>query len=124
MASQPVSDLTEPKKTSDAVTKKYVDDLIADNAGNIGGRGSLFLKKNGNYQATHAINIAFKKLLNLFTPSEPFEVATKDYVDNKDDDMKKYVEHTPHIIAVHTHYSGKLRKGEYQFTFGETRASD
>ena len=39
MASQPLSDLLEPKKTSDAITKKYVDDLIADNVGNIAGGG-------------------------------------------------------------------------------------
>ena len=55
-----------------AVTKEYVDGLIADHVGNInGGGGSPFFKENGNYQATHAINMAFK-LLNLSTPSEPF----------------------------------------------------
>ena len=42
MASQPLRDLTEPKETTDAVTKKYVDDLIADNVGNINGGGSQF----------------------------------------------------------------------------------
>ena len=66
MASKPLSDLTDPKKTSDAVTKKYVDDLIADNMGNInGGGGSPFFKENGNYQTTHAINMVFKKWLNF-----------------------------------------------------------
>ena len=39
MASQPLNDLPEPKKTSDAVAKKYVDDLIADNVGDINGGG-------------------------------------------------------------------------------------
>ena len=72
MASQPLNDLPEPKKTSDAVTEKYVDDLIADNVGNIDGGGSPFFRENGNYQATHAINMAFQKLLNLSTPSEPY----------------------------------------------------
>ena len=33
MASHPLRDLTEHKEMSDAVTKKYVDDLIADNVG-------------------------------------------------------------------------------------------
>ena len=44
MASQPVIDLTEPKETSDAVTKKYVNDLIADNVGvgKMNGGGSPF----------------------------------------------------------------------------------
>ena len=52
MASQPLRDLTEPKETSDAATKKYVDDLIADNVGlgNMNGGGSPFFKENGNYQ--------------------------------------------------------------------------
>ena len=117
MASQPLNDLPEPKKTSDPVTKTYVDDLIADNVGvgNIDGGGSPFFKENGNYQATHSINMAFKKLLNLSTPSEPYEAATNEY----EDDVKKTIH--PHIIEVHTHYCGDLIKGEYQFTFGGNR---
>ena len=112
MASQPLNDLPGPKERSDAVTKKCVDDLIADNVGvgNIDGGGSPFFKENGNYQATHSINM--KLLLNLSTPSEPYEAATKQYVD----DVKK-TNHL-HIIVVHTHYCGDLRKGEYRFTFG------
>ena len=146
MASQPLKDLPEPKKTSDSVTKKYVDDLIADNVGvgNINGGGSPFFKENGNYQATHAINMAFKKLLNLSTLSEPYEAATKKYVDDKDAGIKKYLDDKDVdirkyvddkdvgikkevdnvkktidkiIIAVNAQYSGKLLGGEYQFAF-------
>ena len=86
-----------------------MDDLIADNVsvGNINGGGSPFFKENGNYQASHTINMAFKKLLNLSTPSEPFEAATKEYVDKR-----------THMIVVHSNYCGLLRKGEYQFVFG------
>ena len=50
--------------------------------------------------------MAFKKLLNLSTPSEPYEAATKDYVDRS------------LIVAVHAQYYGDLIKGKYQFTFG------
>ena len=55
MASQPLNDLPEPKEVSDAVTKKYIDDLKADNvgAGNIGGGGSPFFK--GGYFTSHRI---------------------------------------------------------------------
>ena len=126
MASQPLNDLPEPKKTSDAVTKTYVDDLIADNVSNIGGGGSLFFKENGNYQATHAINMAFKKLLNLSTPSEPYEAATKKYM--YVDDVKKLVDNVrtvnkilinqkPNIIVVNARYIGKSIGGKYQFAF-------
>ena len=109
MDSQLLKDLPEPKKTSDIANKKYVENLIADNVGvgNMNGGGSPFFKENGNYQATHTINMAFKKLLNLSTPSELYEAATKEYVDQR-----------PHFIAVHTHYCGNLIKDKYQFTFG------
>ena len=74
------------------------------------GRGSPFFKENGNYQASHAINIGFKKLLNLPAPSDPYEAATKDYVDN--------VNKRPHLIAATASYHSDLIKGDYQFTFG------
>ena len=94
MASQPLKDLTEPKETSDAATNKYVDDLIEDNVrvGNMNGGGSPFFKENGNYQASHAINMAFKKLLNLSKPSEPFEATTKEYVDTYFDETKENID--------------------------------
>ena len=114
MASQPLNDLPKPKKVSDAVTKKYVDDLIADNvgAGNIDGGGSPFFKENSNYQATHTTNMGFKKLLNLSTPSEPYEAATKEYMDDKYAGFKKEVNDVKKVIderPVHTDYHGPLR---------------
>ena len=74
MASKPLNDLPEPKEVSDSVTKKYVDDLIANKvgAGNTDGGGSPFFRENGKYQATHSINMGFKKLSNLSTPSKLF----------------------------------------------------
>ena len=61
-----------------------MDNLIAENVGegNISGGGSPFFKENDNFKATYTINMGFKKLLNLSTPSEPFDAATKKYVDN------------------------------------------
>ena len=44
---------SDPVNPQDVATKKYVD--------NVGG-GCPFLKENGNYQATHAINMAFWRL--------------------------------------------------------------
>ena len=128
MASQPLNDLPEPKEVSDAVSTKYVDDLIADNVGvgKIDGGGSPFFKENGNYQATHSI-MGLKKLLNLSTPSEPYEAATKEYVDDKDagirkvvDDVKKTFDERPHISAVHAHYHGPLRKANISSLLEET----
>ena len=121
MASQPLKDLTEPKETSDAATKKYVDDLIADNVsvGNMNGGGSPFFKENGNYQASDTINMAFKKLLNLPQPSELADAATKKYVYNVvRDEVEKGINQRTHLIAAHASYHGDLIKGDYQFTFG------
>ena len=50
--------------------------------GNMNGGGSPFFKENCNYQTTLAINMAFKKLLNLPTSSDPYEAVRKNYVDN------------------------------------------
>ena len=102
-----------------------MDDLIADNvgAGNIDGGDSTFFMENGNYQAMHTINMGFKKLLNLSTPSEPYKVATKEYVDDKDAALKNYIddqiymEKKPFLIAVSAQYIGQLRRNKYQFGF-------
>ena len=76
--------LPDPENLQDAATKKYVDNLIAENVGggNISGGGSPFFKENNNFKATYTINMGFKKLLNLSTPSEPSDAATKKYVGN------------------------------------------
>ena len=44
-------------------------------------------------------------------PTEPYDAATKDYVD--------YISKT-HIITTTASYHGDLIKGDYQFTFGES----
>ena len=125
MASQPLRDLTEPKETSDAVTKKYVDDLIADNVGvgNMNGGGIPFFKENSNYQASHTINMGFKKLLNLPALSDPYEAARKIYVDETvtnvaADVVDKTMKQRTHLIAATASYHGDLIKGECQFTSG------
>ena len=84
LASQSLNALAEPKGTNDAVTKRYVDDLMADNVGdgNINGGDSPFFKENGIYQATYPIDMGFKKLLNLPIPIEASDPATKSFVEN------------------------------------------
>ena len=109
--------LSNPENLQDAATKKYVDNLIAENVGegNISGGGSPFFKENDNFKATNTINMAYNKLLNLHKPIEPYDAATKDYVDYY---VKKNLDERPHIIAVSTNYCGDLIEGKYQFSFG------
>ena len=102
-----------------------MDNLRADNVGvgNMNGGGSPFFKENGNYQASHTINMGFKKLLNLPAPSDPYEAARKIYVDETvtnvaTDVVDKTMKQRTNLIAATTSYHGDLIKGEYQFTFG------
>ena len=105
--------------------------MKADNvgAGNIDGGSSPFFKENGNYQATHTINMGFKKLLNLSMPLELFEVSTKEYVDNKEDAIREYaddrdtvireyIDSKPQFILVNGGATGPLVVGKFQFNFG------
>ena len=102
-----------PKDESDAVPRRFVDSEIKEVEEKIQkikekSEERPFLKENGNYQASTSINMNFNKLLNLQKPTEPYDAATKDYVDY----VKKQ------IIAVHANYCGPLEEGDYPFIFG------
>ena len=108
-----VRNLGLPKDESDAVPKRFVDSMIKEVEEKIQkikekSEERPFLKENGNYQASTSINMNFNKLLNLQKPTEPYDAATKDYVDY----VKKQ------IIAVHANYCGPLEEGDYPFIFG------
>ena len=108
-----VRNLGLPKDEADAVPKRFVDSMIKEVEEKIQkikekSEERPFLKENGNYQASTSINMNFNKLLNLQKPTEPYDAATKDYVDY----VKKQ------IIAVHANYCGPLEEGDYPFIFG------
>ena len=108
-----IRNLGNPKHEADAVPKRFVDSMIKEVEEKIQkikekSEERPFLKENGNYQASTSINMNFNKLLNLQKPTEPYDAATKDYVDY----VKKQ------IIAVHANYCGPLEEGDYPFIFG------
>ena len=94
-----------PKDESDAVPRRFVDDMIKE--------VSPFLKENGNYQTSTSIDMKFNKLFNLQKPTEPYDAVTKDYVDYITKEIKE-----KQIIAVHARYCGPLKEGDYPFNFG------
>ena len=107
-----------PKDESDAVPRRFVDSMIKEVEEKIQkikekSEERPFLKENGNYQASTSINMNFNKLLNLQKPTEPYDAATKDYVDYITKEIKE-----KQIIAVHARYCGPLEKGDYPFKFG------
>ena len=108
-----IRNLGLPKHEADAVPKRFVDSEILTVEEKIQkikekSEERPFLKENGNYQASTSIDMKFNKLFNLQKPTEPYDAATKDYVDY----VKK------ELIAVYANYCGPLKEGDYPFKFG------
>ena len=86
-----------PKDESDAVPKRFVDEMIKEVEEKVKkvkekSEERPFFKENGNYQALFSINMGFNRLLNLHKPTEPHEATTKEYVDVYFDETKENVE--------------------------------
>ena len=126
-----VRNLGLPKDESDAVPRRFVDNMIKEVEEKIEkikekNEERPFLKENGNYQASTSINMDFNKLLNLQKPTEPYDAATKDYVDyvekeikeKLEKEIKEKLEKSKQLIAVHARYCGPLKEGDYPFNFG------
>ena len=112
-----------PKDEADAVPRRFVDSMIKEVEEKIQkikekSEERPFLKENGNYQASTSINMNLNKLLNLQKPTEPYDAATKDYVDYVAKEIKEKLDKKTQIIAVHANYCGPLEKGDYPFIFG------
>ena len=108
MRGNTIYNVADPVNPQNVVTKEYVDNVKGS-----GGGVSPFYKENGEYKATHRVNMMFNKLVNLHKPIEPYDAATEDYVDYNVETLKART----HIIAVNTRYCGVLKNGEYPFKF-------
>ena len=122
-----VRNLGLPKDESDAVPRRFVDGeirAVEEKIQKIKEKSEerLFLKENENYQASTSINMNFNKLLNLQKPTEPYDAATKDYVDYVGGEIK--LEKRKHLIAVHANYTGPLFYNKFQFSFGGNEAKN
>ena len=118
-----------PKHEADAVPFGFVDDKIKAVEEKIQkikekSEERPFLKENGNYQASTSINMNFNKLLNLQKPTEPYDAATKDYVDYVEKEIKEKLEKRGHLIAVYANYTGPLIPDKFQFSFGGNEAKN
>ena len=92
-----VRNLGLPKDESDAVPRRFVDEMIKEVEEKVQkvkekSEERPFFKENGNYQALSSINMGFNRLLNLHKPTEPHEATTKEYVDVYFDETKENVE--------------------------------
>ena len=116
-----------PKDESDAVPRRFVDGeirAVEEKIQKIKEKSEErpFLKENGNYQASTLINMNFNKLLNLQKPTEPYDAATKDYVDyiekEVDEKIQNQFKQINQLVSVSASCYEHLKTDDYQFTFG------
>ena len=116
-----------PKDESDAVPRRFVDSMIKEVEEKIQkikekSEERLFLKENGNYQASTSINMNLNKLLNLQKPTEPYDAATKDYVDyvekEVDEKIQNQFKEINQLVSVSASCYEHLKTDDYPFTFG------
>ena len=111
---QNIRNLGLPKDESDAVPRRFVDDMIKE--------VSPFLKENGYYQTSTSIDMKFNKLFNLQKPTEPYDAATKDYVDyiekEVDEKIQNQFKEINQLVSVSASCYEHLKTDDYPFTFG------
>ena len=116
-----------PKDEADAVPRRFVDGeirAVEEKIQKIKEKSEErpFLKENGNYQASTLINMNFNKLLNLQKPTEPYDAATKDYVDYIGKEVKEKIQNQfikiNQLVSVSASCYEHLKTDDYPFTFG------
>ena len=119
-----VRNLGLPKDESDAVPKRFVDSEILTVEEKIQkikekSEERPFLKENGNYQASTSINMKFNKLFNLQKPTEPYDAATKDYVEYVvKEKIQNQFKEINQLVSVSASCYEHLKTDDYPFTFG------
>ena len=122
-----IRNLGLPKHEADAVPRRFVDEMIKEVEEKVKkvkekSEERPFFKENGNYQASTSINMNFNKLLNLQKPTEPYDAATKDYVDyiekEVDEKIQNKFKQINQLVSVSASCYENLKTDDYQFTFG------
>ena len=95
MDNKKIINLRTPTASTDAATKKYVDDKTSS-GGSSGSSLDLsnYLKKDGTVTMTGNLNLGNKKIVGLATPTSNTDAATKKYVDDNSGspDLSDYLE--------------------------------
>ena len=113
-----MENLREPLEDGDAVNKKYVDGIVEDLTLKQG-----LIRENGGFNLVDSyINMNFNNIRNVGNPKHEADVVPRSYLDGKVETVIKQVQNQfkelNQLVSVCGSYFGKLKKDEYQFTFG------
>ena len=113
-----MENLPDPVDEKDAVNKKYIDGIIEALTLKQG-----LIRENGGFNLVDSyINMNFHNIRNVGLPKNEADAVPKSFVDGKVETVIKQVQNQfkelNQLVSVCGSYFGKLKKDEYQFTFG------
>ena len=115
-----MENLPEPLEDGDAVNKKYVDGVVEDLTLKQG-----LIRENGGFNLVDSyINMNFNNIRNVGYPKHNEDAVPRSFVDEEIKTTLRQVQNQfkqlNQLVSVCGSYYGKLKKDEYQFTFGGT----
>ena len=113
-----MENLPDPVDEKDAVNKKYIDGIVE----NLTLKQGL-VRENGGFNLVDSyINMNFNNIRNVGLPKHEADVVPRSFVDEEIRTAMKQVQNRfkelNQLVSVSGSYYGKLKKDDYQFTFG------
>ena len=113
-----MENLPEPLEDGDAVNKKYVDGIVEDLTLKQG-----LIRENGGFNLVDSyINMNFNNIRNVGNPKHEADAVPRSFVDEEIKTVIKQVQNQfnqlNQLVSVCGSFYGKLKKDDYQFTFG------
>ena len=115
---QKVENIPDPVDEKDAVNRKYVDEIVQ----NLTLKQGL-LRENGGFNLVDSyINMNFNHIRNLGNPIHGADAVPRSFVDEEIKttlgQVQNQFKQLNQLVSVCGSFYGKLKKNEYQFTFG------
>ena len=113
-----MENLPEPLEDGDAVNKKYVDGIVEDLTLKQG-----LIRENGGFNLVDSyINMNFNNIRNVGLPNHEADAVPRSFVDEEIQTVMKQVfnqfKQLNQLVSVCGSFYGRLKKDDYQFTFG------
>ena len=113
-----MENLPEPLEDGDAVNKKYVDGIVEDLTLKQG-----LIRENGGFNLVDSyINMNFNNIRNVGLPNHEADAVPRSFVDEEIKTVIKQVfnqfKQLNQLVSVCGSFYGRLKKDNYQFTFG------